>query len=405
MGWSIRNGRLAHEEEERQKLSALQMQTDSAEAKNNEEKKDGGDKFKGGNFPACPRELSGILTHPFIDPKYIGSIGPLGWVGPPGHTGPSDHNSFYIPGDEPIPGYAPADGWITGISEEWIDANRTGVYEFIAYKLDLTLCDPVMIAFYAYGSVSPEIAKAIAAIPESDKKCQEGIEKRGKTNVHKSCSYKTRIAVKGGDVIGEIKQEPARGGMFFEDWAYDYRQVNPAVTDPELKFYRNEDLIHAFCLFDMYSGELKDQYYKLMGRSDDHDRQLTPRVGEPICGTHYQELVGSVQGTWYANDQDMLSVIHGDIDHTMGMISVGGIIADPQIWLFVPVHSGTINREPSEVTADGKIYCYDLTIYGRGDAAGKALLQLLDENHIQAEHQEGACTGNEAFRQKFIFDR
>ena len=68
-----------------------------------------------GKFPKCPANLSGILTYQLMDPKYIGSMLPLGNVAPPGHTSPVDHIYFEDNADGHIPLYAPADGWITAV--------------------------------------------------------------------------------------------------------------------------------------------------------------------------------------------------------------------------------------------------------------------------------------------------
>lgn len=53
-----------------------------------------------GKCPACPADLSGILTYQLMDPKYIGGMIPLGNVSPPGHTSPVDHIYFSVNTDQ-----------------------------------------------------------------------------------------------------------------------------------------------------------------------------------------------------------------------------------------------------------------------------------------------------------------
>ncbi|MCH7737676.1 MAG: hypothetical protein IH872_09795 [Chloroflexi bacterium] len=42
----------------------------------------------------------------------------------------------------------------------------------------------------------------------------------------------------------------------------------------------------------------------------------------------------------------------------MAATSVGGTVAGAGVWLFLPEHSGLINREFSEIFAGGKTYCF-----------------------------------------------
>ncbi|MFA5070310.1 MAG: hypothetical protein WC528_03430 [Patescibacteria group bacterium] len=373
---------------------------------NTNEKKDfDKDSDKGGNFPECPNDLAGILTAPFIDPEEIGAIGPLGWVSPPGHTGATDHNSYYIPCGDPVRGYAPADGWITGVNREYIDLKNTGTYELIGTNLTFTVCKNVVLDFSIYETISESIEQVIADALKDPKACTEGITKLGKEGARKYCRVETNISIKAGEFIGIVKQEPGRCGTF-EDWAHDYRQLSSAITNPELKFYtHNGNMKYAICLFDMYTGELKNKYYNLFGLYDDYYGLFTKRTGEPLCGTQHQEVIGSIQGTWYIGDTEELAIIHGDIDHTQGMISSAGTVTGPKIFSFSPAHSGTINREPSEVSTDGQVYCYNLTIYRVGDPAGKMLIQLIDNNHLKAEYQRGACKTTDQFNQPVTLDR
>ncbi len=67
-----------------------------------------------------------------------------------------------------------------------------------------------------------------------------------------------------------------------------------------------------------------------------------------------------------------------------------------------PAMTGTHNVEPSLVTADGKIYCYDDARYQAGSAF---LLQLIDDNHLRAEVQPGTCPANPQFVKPVVYER
>jgi len=92
-------------------------------------------------------------------------------------------------------------------------------------------------------------------------------------------------------------------------------------------------------------------------------------------------------------------------------------MADVTSFTFTPAHSGTTDREFSEITADGKIYCYQGSQEGFSgsnvDKNGnpienrtpKYLLQLIDDTHIKVESQIGACSANEKFSNPVIYER
>lgn len=61
-------------------------------------------------------------------------------------------------------------------------------------------------------------------------------------------------------------------------------------------------------------------------------------------------------------------------------------------------------REPSEVIADGQVFCYDADNNGWG-IAGNILVQFLDDHHLRVENQTGTCSTNEYFENPVDFER
>jgi hypothetical protein len=72
---------------------------------------------------------------------------------------------------------------------------------------------------------------------------------------------------------------------------------------------------------------------------------------------------------------------------------------------YIPNHSGFINREPSEVRADGNTYCYEPQDNLWFTVGGKILVQLIDDHTLKVEHKEGSCNDNESFITPFVYER
>jgi hypothetical protein len=132
------------------------------------------------------------------------------------------------------------------------------------------------------------------------------------------------------------------------------------------------------------------------------------------------DVAGTAAGAWFKNslkpgnitDQEALALIHDNLKPNLAKMSMAGVVS----YTFTSTHSGTINREFSEVNVDGKIYCYQSddnfdgsylnkdgkTITKKGT---KYLLQLVDDIHLKVEVQSGICDANESFRNPEIFER
>jgi hypothetical protein len=100
-----------------------------------------------------------------------------------------------------------------------------------------------------------------------------------------------------------------------------------------------------------------------------------------------------------------LAFLHNNVDVTLGEISVGGDLAGGKAGVihFQLEHSGIFNREPSEIKADGKLYCYDTM--GQWYSQGKFLVKLEDDNHLKAEIKSGACGSEETFSNPYSYER
>ena len=108
------------------------------------------------------------------------------------------------------------------------------------------------------------------------------------------------------------------------------------------------------------------------------------------------------------DDIRQFSFLHWNIDPAYAEIGNAGEITGG-VWnqlQFIANHTGTIDREPSEVKADGKVYCYN---YDRAkedqQIDGKILAELVDDRHLKLEYQSGLCGANEKFTQFYNYER
>lgn len=367
-----------------------------------------------GIYPACPKDLTGILTYPLIDLKGVAAIWPLGNISPPGHTSPADHNYFGGVSGEKVAVYAPADGWITNITSILAKDEKTGKYNARGITIDIDICKGLTLTFANLTEASGILKDGW---PKNDNGCKYDIVKPGHTYTEGQCYYHSNIKVKAGDLLGYTQSDQTQPGntfLGFEIWAANYNKAPDANVDWD--YYQDDRRAHIMCTFDLYSGDLKNQFYAKLGGIDQKTGKFTPRTIVPLCGQVNQDVAGTIQGMWFSgkpkekNDSvefrnGGLAFIHNNYDGITGEISIGGDLNDGKatIGFFNPVHFGLINREPSEVKADGNIYCYNA---GSGDFQGKLfLVQLIDNNHVKAEIQNGTCGSVYSFTKPFNYER
>jgi len=75
---------------------------------------------------------------------------------------------------------------------------------------------------------------------------------------------------------------------------------------------------------------------------------------------------------------------------------------------FIPKNNGQINREFSQVTSDGNIYCYQGASVIRNFETvplGKVIVQMTDDESLQIEYQSDNCTGDETFSDPAVYRR
>ncbi len=378
------------------------------------------------SLPVCPSDLSGLFTARVMDKGVIEALTPLGASNPPGHTYPVDHIYFHGPEDgQPDNVYAPGDGVISNVGL-WTSYNDSNAIMASDVTMTIKLCQGVEVVMAIPGELSPELQAVVQGL-KSD--CKSVAAKHEGESIVETCDYTLEYPVTAGDYVAQTN-----GKHLPEVWALDHNMKTSSDVDWER--YNSPYYEYAFCFFDLYSGELKNEYYNLFGAKGDgvameqlmdqgvdkkeiDAKQLesifTPRTIEPLCGRVIQNITGTAQGDWFGFPKGSgaelgestggLALIHDNINPTIGKVVVAGNFSEPGVLRFIPTHTGTINREFSEVTADGMVYCYE-NIHPIGQVAeNKIIIQLIDDHHLKIEQQNGSCGSTESFQKPYYYDR
>ncbi len=375
------------------------------------------------NFPVCPKNLSGLFTVFPIEISKVDYIIPLGMMNSSSHTIPTDH--MYINHAVPetrIPIYAPSDLTLIAIEDKVVYDSATGNFKRADYQLEMVPCRGLDLELIHFSELVPAVQ---LAYDQSERAC----ETNGKyhfgndmTEYYQPCSGHMNLKLKAGDLLGYIGGLPTQRGIDIGLYNYNTPPLN-FVMPSRYSGYN----LHAMCPLDPFTPELKAQYLKKVGEWDDVAKSFIPRTIEPICGAIMYDKPGTLEGNWFAGES-----ASGSITQTTYMIGLAPFNDDPSQYkvsikgpeslgsfvdfTFTPLHIGKINRDFSEVTADGSVYCYQQKSesFGGVDKNGKPfadkiypkyLLELVDNTHLKIEQQVGICSSSESFKNAFTYER
>jgi hypothetical protein len=375
--------------ESNQNVNSIQNQ------KSNQESYPGSDIVN--SLPSCTKQE--VFSVPPFNQEDYSYIEPLGHLNPSGHhILPSEwlsvnvHRNGYNAIETNV--YAPADITIYNI-KHFRFYNNSGIFTYEYYDLEFSPCKEIR-AWYGDLMPSDNLNKLIAS---SD--CAKGLSPSNSD----MCTYPVNISIKAGDILGTAGGSTGAAGMIFG--VYDSRVnitefANPARYRP--------DHLHTACPMKYFAEPAKSMMYGFFGWNGEK------RTVEPICGVIMQDVPGTAQGSWFdgplgntnlENEGKAISLIHDNRFGILGELVIGGQVTQAGMVEFTTTHTGTTNREPSEVTADGKIYCYqnyDVEHTYTG-LPGKFILQLIDADTLKIEHQDGSCTGRETFVHPYTYKR
>lgn len=326
-------------------------------------------------------------------------ITPLGNVNPSGgHVTPTDHLYFLQKRDgSKIDVFAPGDITIYELFHNSVfDQNHKLVSDDFA--IDFSPCNKIEARFGHVKSVSKSLQKEIE---RAKKECGPGYQAGSWTA--SPCRYFLKYQAKAGEIIGGI--ESKEGAPAFDFNTYD-RSKNPLHFINPKRYLDNQ--LHTVCGLDLFDPKTKASLYSYLGGYSGK------RTVEPICGTIMQDIKGTAQGNWFngsLDDQTLenkglaVSLIHDNVDPSIGIVSTGTKLTGGGAIIFAPQHSGVKNREFSEIKADNTIYCYQNEDKNHMDFKGKVILQLLDANSLKVEYQNGSCDSNVEFNFPTMYER
>lgn len=287
----------------------------------------------------------------------IQGIDPLGHVNPSGHTFPSDHIYFYIRPVDPLVPYgpraltnvlAPGDIHVTLISSSYTNGNPATV----DYGIQFYACRELKSYFGHVKTLDPAL---LAKLNSTNQSCMDYTT--GGTLFH-SCNAGVNFPLSAGDVMGTVGGPGAGAALDFG--SYDYRQTPlPFANLP--RHYNDQPF--TVCPIDYYVPSMKATLEPHFGRYDGG----YARTALPLCGEINYDVRGTAMGDWYhigspdSPEDPHLSLIKDNVYNPRQDISVGTSVSGvgPIFFPFDPLTSGTHNRDFSQVTADGQVYCYD----------------------------------------------
>ncbi|MFM9050670.1 MAG: hypothetical protein ACKOMX_11620 [Actinomycetota bacterium] len=366
-------------------------------------------------LPKCPTgaKANQLLTRFPLDEKDHGGIVPLGNLMPTSHTLPTAHmyvsiaGTTYlpqIPGQPPevAPGnakklYAPGKMWILRLGTFSTIFDDGTVYEEFDYWFGL--CNQVKGRFGHVSGISSKLLKALKGVKPF---CYgwdiPGMEDR----TYRSCQYKNlKIALAAGELIGDAGGHNAH---------LDFKLVD--MRRPDAKFANQSrwlpETARAVCFLDYYPAKLKEKFYGFLGNSD----LSIKRTVEPRCGQIAQDVAGTAKGAWLyqvtgwfmGREDDQLALVNDNIEPQYQVVSMGAAGLSKGIpsgrWRFIPQKSGQVNRDFSQVTPDGKVYCYD-----DGLQEAKVLITMPSATKLRVGTTTGSCTGTLTIGDYVEFDR
>lgn len=349
---------------------------------------DGGDPVSG-NFPetsiaSCPQGTA-LLTVSPVQPTDIGGWVPLGNLNPPGHTFPTDHQYLYLStfstpsAQRPVGLVSPGNVTITR-------ARRTtySTDGHTDYSVSFSVCADVAGEFGHVATIAPSVLSQLGAF---DQGCDSYSPQPGLTV--STCFTRTiAVPLAAGEPLGTVGGAPNPASLDFSFW--DRRVPALVYANPSRWIVSGDrfDSFHVVPASDYFAEPAKSAIAAKLGSFDGRMR----RTAAPVGGTVALDVAGTAQGAWLHPSQPThpetphLAIVPDNVDPTQIAVSVG--MSQPGFksgwYRFTPQSTGQMNRHPSEITADGQTYCFELQ-YG-----GVLLLRLVDATTLRVEGRQTA---------------
>jgi hypothetical protein len=309
------------------------------------------------------------FTQSPVEINMLNSITPLGNLNPLEHTLPTTHTYWHVASPY-LELYSPGDIRITNIRATR-DLKNSAQED---YGLDFSLCSDVSGYFLHIVELSDLFKDEL-----NNLKCWSNDE-------YEWCNADVSIDIEAGDLIGYVS----------ETFYLGMRDKNKMTDFANNERYYDE-IRQTTCPLNYFEQSV---YYLL---SLVIERDLSPR-----CGQINYDVPGTLQGNWYKGDytfsdpeswDNTIAFVYDNQNPEIAAISFGGVIAEPNVWKFVPNSKYTTNRRFDEVVS-GQIFCYD-----DYKNEGRIIVELLENETLKVEHQFGRCSGSFVFNDYHYFVR
>ncbi len=350
------------------------------------------------------------------------NITPLGNPNPPAHTFPTDHIYFYVKRAGPASGpgglppaaevtvFAPGDITILQVnSKEYLSSTQSGFKPHTDYQVEFSTCKEFRARFDHVASLSDKIKSQFKSRLERDKESDGELSNSSSTystggSTIKYHSTRVDIKLKAGEVIGTAGGPNGSNNLDF--WAFDYRIAPHVYANPSRW---NEDSFYIVCAIDYFIPTLRDTLRKRFGGFNG-----TSRTALPLCGEVAQDKPGTAQGVWFVKGTPVdgrglsrqdphLALVPDNVDPSKGVFSMGISMEEKGLssgaYHFGSRHSGLVNRDFREITADGNVYCYETEGHFRREGTKEIiLLQLINATTVRIEKLNAVSRGDRSWK-------
>ncbi|MEO6879101.1 MAG: hypothetical protein ABI205_11520 [Gemmatimonadaceae bacterium] len=313
---------------------------------------------------------------------------PLGTMSPPGHTFPTDHQYIYVSNPtfgEPrheVNIVAPGDMIIT---KAHLGTTTPGGSD---YTIEFSPCAQVYGQFGHVLTIAPGILGQLGAF---DQYCNTYSPSPG-SSVSTCESKFVTIKVRAGDVIGTAGG-PSPHSLALDFWLWDARVPSIAYANPghwPVSTDDRFDSFHVVAASEYFAEPANSAIAPHVGSYDG----LTRRTALPPGGTIAVDVPGTMMGFWFNPSQPSypetvhLAIAPDNVFPNRIILSIG--LSQPGWNLgygwFAPTDTGTVNRNPAQITADGRIYCFE------SPGSWAVLGQLIDATTVRMEYVQHNVT-------------
>ena len=351
-----------------------------------------GTSVNAGALPDCPAGDTAFFDHAPLDSGQLSGIIPLGNMNG-AHILPNQADHVYVytnsSGESTAlaPGKATLLQVVTQVDQTHLEGNKVMVF--------FSPCKSVMFA-YQMDALSPAIQAAIAGLTPI-------AVQNGGAIMHNTI-YRTDIPLEGGEALGTFTGD-------FDFAAADVRTLSLKFLNQEAATGMvGDSYLHAVCPLDYFAEPLRSTLNAALTIKN------AGTNGIPACGAVMQDKAGTAQGNWYEQGMNMrnglvesglLAIVHSNTNPAEGAVSFGDDLVSNQ-WMgtqifFAPTGSGYVNREPSEITADGHAYCFDGPAGAGGTGSEDHLVvEMTNATTLKAEYGDGPCAAVPALSAKAL---